>query len=57
MSYVKIWIHAVWTVKNRKPLLYQDVRQKIFEQLHQIALGKEILMEIAGGHHNHVYFG
>ncbi|MDD2285430.1 MAG: IS200/IS605 family transposase [Paludibacter sp.] len=55
MSYVKIWIHAVWTVKNRKPLLIQDVRQTLFEHIHQNALRKEILMDVVGGHNNHVH--
>jgi len=55
MSYVKIWIHAVWTVKNRKPILTSEVRQTLFDHIHQNALSKEILMEIVGGHNNHVH--
>jgi len=55
MSYVKIWIHAVWTVKNRKPVLASEIRQEVFEHIHQNALSKEILMETVGGHNNHVH--
>ena len=55
MSYVKIWIHAVWTVKNRQPILVHEVRQKLFAHIHQNALEKEILMEIVNGHNNHVH--
>lgn len=55
MSYIKIWIHAVWTVKNRKPILTSEVRQLLFDHIHQNALSKEILMEIVGGHNNHVH--
>ena len=55
MSYVKIWIHAVWTVKKRQPILIENVRQTLFEHIHKNALGKEILMEIVGGHNNHVH--
>lgn len=55
MSYVKIWIHAVWTLKNRKPILTSEVRQVLFDHIHQNALSKEILMEIVGGHVNHVH--
>lgn len=55
MSYVKIWIHAVWTVKDRQPVLNQDIRQKVFEHIHQNAFTKEIMMEIVNGHHNHVH--
>ena len=55
MSYVKIWIHAVWTVKNRKPILTSEVRQVLFDHIHQNALSKEILMKVVGGHNNHVH--
>ena len=55
MSYVKIWIHAVWTVKNRKPILTSEVRQTLFDHILQNAMSKEILMEIVGGHNNHVH--
>ena len=55
MSFVKIWIHAVWTVKNRKPILSSEVRQLLCDHIQQNALSKEILMEIVGGHNNHVH--
>jgi putative transposase len=55
MSYVKIWIHAVWTVKNRKPILTAEIRQILFDHILQNALSKEILMEVVGGHNNHVH--
>ena len=55
MSYVKIWIHAVWTVKNRQSLLMLNARKKLFDHIHKNALEKEILMEIVNGHNNHVH--
>lgn len=55
MSYVKIWIHAVWAVKNRKPILTSDIRETVFEHIHQNALDKEIFMDIVGGFNNHVH--
>ena len=55
MSYVKIWIHAVWAVKNRKPILTTEKRQTMFEHIHKNALEKDIYMEIVGGHNNHVH--
>ena len=55
MSYVKIWIHAVWTVKNRKPILNQDIRQELFNHIHTNAIEKDILMEAVNGYNNHVH--
>ena len=36
-------------------MLNQDVRQILFDHIHQNALEKEILMEIVSGYHNHVH--
>ncbi len=55
MSYVKIWVHAVWTVKNREPVISQENRKALFTHIHNNALEKEILMETVGGYHNHVH--
>jgi REP element-mobilizing transposase RayT len=55
MSYVKIWIHAVWTVKNRKPVISQENRKTLFEHIHKNGLEKDILIESVGGYHNHVH--
>ena len=55
MSYVKIWIHAVWTVKNRQPIINQENRKILFSHIHKNALEKDILMEVVGGYNNHVH--
>ena len=55
MSFVKIWVHAVWSTKDRKPVLNKDVRQEIFEHIHHNAIEKDIYMEIVNGHQNHVH--
>lgn len=55
MSYVKIWIHAVWAVKNREPIISQAHRQQLFEHMHKNALEKGIFMEATGGYHNHAH--
>ena len=55
MSFVKIWIHAVWTVKNREPSINQENRKILFEHIYQNALEKGILMETVGGYNNHVH--
>ena len=55
MSFVKIWVHAVWSTKNREPFLNNSIRQDVFEHIHQNALNKEIYMEIVGGYSDHVH--
>ena len=56
MPFVKIWIHAVWATKNRDTLLEKSIRQIVFEQLHQNALKKDILMDIVNGYSQHVHY-
>jgi len=46
MPFVKIWIHAVWTTKNRIPFFHQEIRQEVFKHIHQNALEKGIYMDI-----------
>jgi REP-associated tyrosine transposase len=55
MSFVKIWIHAVWSTKNRKPLLQKRFRQELFDHINENADKKGILMEIVNGYHDHVH--
>lgn len=55
MPFVKIWIHAVWTTKNRIPFLNSEIRQKVFKHIHQYALEKDIYMDIVNGYSEHVH--
>jgi len=55
MSFVKIWIHAVWSTKNREPLIIKPIRQAIFGHIHQNALKKNIFMDTINGHIEHVH--
>jgi REP-associated tyrosine transposase len=56
MSFVKIWIHAVWTTKDRERLLDQKFRPITFDHIHQNALKKEIYMDSMNGHSEHIHF-
>lgn len=55
MPFVKIWIHAVWAVKNREPILNQGIRRIVFGHIHENASRKEIFMDSVGGYNNHVH--
>ena len=55
MPFVKIWIHAVWSTKNREHWLDKSFRQELFDHIYKNALSKDILMEIVDGHSNHVH--
>ncbi len=55
MSFVKIWVHAVWSTKRRKPLLTNDIRNDIFKHIHQNGLSKNILIDVVNGYIDHVH--
>lgn len=55
MPYVKIWVHLVWTTKNREPLLTADIRQKVFEHIRQNAKEKGIYLDLIGGWVEHAH--
>lgn len=59
MSWVRIWIHLVFTTKNREPLLIdKSIRKKIFEHIKLNAVEKEIYIDSVNGYtdHCHVLF-
>ncbi len=55
MPFVKVWIHAVWATKSRKPLLNTSFRQEIFDHIAENAFTKGILIDAVNGHVEHVH--
>lgn len=43
MSWVRIWVHLLFSTKNREPYLHQSVRKKVFWQINQNKLIEENL--------------
>jgi REP element-mobilizing transposase RayT len=55
MPFVRVWLHAVWSTKDRKPLLKKPFRKEVFEHIHQNAVSKGILIEEVNGYIEHVH--
>lgn len=55
MPFVKIWIHFVWSTKNREALLTDNIRQRVFQHIRDNAQGKEIFIDSIGGYVDHVH--
>ena len=55
MPFVKIWIHFVWSTKNREPLLTEDIRQKVFQHIRENAKSKDIFLDFIGGYVDHIH--
>jgi REP element-mobilizing transposase RayT len=55
MPFIKIWIHLVWSTKNRQPLLTTAIRQKVFTHIKENALQKHIHIDFINGYTDHMH--
>jgi putative transposase len=55
MPYIKIWIHFVWSTKNRLPLLTNDIRPKVFQHIRENSVEKGIHIDFINGFTDHVH--
>ncbi|MEQ1604327.1 MAG: IS200/IS605 family transposase [Pyrinomonadaceae bacterium] len=55
MPYVKVWIHLVWTTKNREPFLTDDIRQQVFTHIRKNAKEKGIYIDQINGYREHAH--
>lgn len=55
MPFVKVWIHFVWSTKNREPFLGDEIRQRVFQHIRENAKEKNIYLDFIGGYVDHVH--
>jgi REP element-mobilizing transposase RayT len=56
MPRTTIWIHLVFSTKNRQPFLISDiVRKKLFEHIFENAKSKGIVISCVNGYFDHVH--
>ncbi|MGZ5189525.1 MAG: IS200/IS605 family transposase [Flavisolibacter sp.] len=55
MSFIKIWIHFVWSTKYRKPILIEPYRSLLFQHIKQHAFEKNIFLDRINGYEEHVH--
>lgn len=55
MPFIKIWVHLVWSTKNRQPLLTTAIRQKVFAHIRENAVQKNIHIDFINGYTDHMH--
>ena len=55
MSYVKIWLHCVWSTKNRDCIIPASFRPELLRHFRQNADNKNIFLDDINVHENHVH--
>ncbi len=55
MPFIKIWIHLIWSTKNRHPFLEKPVRYEVFKHIRENADEKGIHLDFIGGYVEHLH--
>ena len=55
MSYIKIWVHCVWTTKERIPYLKDPIRSTVISHILENASHKEIFIDHINGSLEHLH--
>ncbi len=55
MPWIKVWLHFVWSTKNRHPYLTDDVRQAVLGHIRENARLKNIHLDFINGWLDHIH--
>jgi putative transposase len=55
MSYIRIWIHCVWTTNKRIPYLGDEIRDKVIFHIRENAESKGIYIDHINGYKEHLH--
>ena len=56
MSWVRVWIHLVFSTKNNEPFLHSEkIRMKVFQHIKQNAEEKGIWLDCIHSYHDHAH--
>jgi REP-associated tyrosine transposase len=55
MPYIRVWIHYVWSTKNREPVLIDKFRYPLLEHIKQNAVVKKIYLDRVNGYDDHLH--
>jgi REP element-mobilizing transposase RayT len=54
-SFNKIWIHAIWSTKERLPLIHESVEEKLYSFVESQLKDLGCLLKIINGTSNHIH--
>lgn len=55
MSYVRIWVHVVFSTRNHEQYLNSDLRRKLTDHIKINCRNKEIFLDLIGGWSEHLH--
>lgn len=54
-SFIKIWIHFIWSTKNRKRLIPRELKFKLYDHIRKNAKDKNIYIDHINGTEDHLH--
>jgi putative transposase len=54
-SYSSLWVHLIWSTKNREPLLTPLLKAEVYTEIHEISKDHEIYLDCINGVEDHVH--
>ena len=55
MSWIRVWVHLVFTTKCHEVWLTKEIRNKLFDHIKENAKKKEIWLDRIGGYDDHIH--
>ena len=55
MSFIKVYVHYVWSTKKRIPFLHENIRYDVLNHIRENAERKNIFIDFINGHTDHIH--
>lgn len=55
MSFVRIWVHLVFSTRNREQIIRKDFRQGLYSHIIENCREKEIFLQAVSGYSDHIH--
>ena len=55
MPWVKVWLHFVWSTKDRHPYLKEEIRNRVLDHMRMNAREKGIHVDFINGYVEHIH--
>lgn len=54
-SYSALWVHLIWSTKNREPILVPSLKRAVYKVISEITTDHEICLDCINGVEDHVH--
>jgi putative transposase len=55
MPFVKVWIHLIWSTKDRKKIISKELKYELYDHIRENAQRKNIYLDFINGTEDHIH--